>query len=303
MRQVNDFLRVIVCFLCCVAICNAATAQTRTDSKLEKKITELVKGFHGDVGVYVKNLRTGKTAIFQADTIFPTASMVKIPIMVGMMDKIEKGELGYHQELIYKDSLLYAGSDMLGSYKSGEKIEVGKAMLLMLSTSDNTASLWLQSLAGGGARINELLDSAGLKDTRVNSRTAGREENRKTYGWGQTTPREMATLVEKIYKGDIINPKASEKMLRLLSRNYADENAISQIPPYVFIACKHGCVNQSRSETLLVMAPHGAYVFSIITKNQQDQSWEPSNEGWVLARNLSSLLWHYFEPKSKWIAK
>lgn len=303
MRQVNDFLRVIVCFLCYAAITHAAAAQTRTDSKLEKKIAELVKGFHGDVGVYVKNLHSGKVSTFQADTIFPTASMVKIPIMVGMMDKIEKGELSYHQEIIYKDSLLYAGSDILGSYKTDEKIEIGKTMLLMLSTSDNTASLWLQSLAGGGTRINELLDSAGLKDTRVNSRTPGREENRKMYGWGQTTPREMATLVEKISKGEIISPKASEKMLRLLSRNYDDENAISQIPPYVFIACKHGCVNQSRSETLFVMAPHGAYVFSIITKNQQDQSWQPSNEGWALARNLSSLLWHYFEPKSKWIPK
>ena len=158
MRQVNDFLRVIVCFLFSATLYKDAAAQTRTDSKLEKKITDLVKGFHGDVGVYVKNLRTGKVSIFQADTIFPTASMVKIPIMVGMMDKIEKGELGYHQELIYKDSLLYAGSDMLGSYKSGEKIEVGKAMLLMLSTSDNTASLWLQSLAGGGARIGGGVD-------------------------------------------------------------------------------------------------------------------------------------------------
>lgn len=303
MRQVNDFLRVIVCLFFCVAISRTTSAQTRTDSKLEKKIIELVKGFKGDVGIYVKNLRTGKTATFQADTIFPTASMVKVPLMIGMMDKIEKGEYQYHQEIVYKDSLLYAGSDILGSYKSGEKIEIGKVMLLMLATSDNTASLWLQSLAGGGIRVNEILDSLGLKDTRVNSRTPGREENRKMYGWGQTTPREMATLIEKIYKGEVISPKASEKMLRLLSRNYDDENAISQIPPYVFIACKHGCVNQSRSETLFVMAPHGPYVFSIITKNQEDQSWVSSNEGWVLARNLSALLWHHFEPKSKWVAR
>jgi beta-lactamase class A len=35
--------------------------------------------------------------------------------------------------------------------------------MLMLTMSDNTASLWLQTLAGTGTRINELMDSLGLQ--------------------------------------------------------------------------------------------------------------------------------------------
>jgi beta-lactamase class A len=42
------------------------------------------------------------------------------------------------------------------------------------------------------------------------------------------------------------------------------------------------------------MAPKGPYIFSIITKNQQDQSWEPENEGWVLARKVAALLWESY---------
>lgn len=269
----------------------------RTDRKLEKEINRIVKGFHGEVGIYVKNLQTGKVAAYQSDSLFPTASMVKIPILVGIMDKIARGELQYHQELIYNDSLLYPGSDILGSFKSGEKIELSKVMMLSLSTSDNTASLWLQSLAGGGARINELLDSLGLQYTRVNSRTPGRRDNWEMYGWGQSTPHEMAGLMEKIYHGQVINREVSNRMLRVLGRNYWDEEAISQIPPTVFVASKNGAVNESRSETLLVMAPHGPYIFSIMTKNQADQSWNEDNEGWELARKLSALLWSHFEPR------
>lgn len=292
-----------VCLLL-VMMYSSVAAQSRTDHKLEKKILALIQEQHlrGVAGVYVKNLRTGKVAMYQADTLFPTASMVKVPILVGVMDKVEKGELQYHQQLEYKDSLLYAGEDILGSFKSGEKIELSKAVMLMLTMSDNTASLWLQSLAGTGTRINELLDSLGLQYLRVNSRTPGREENRKQFGWGQTTPREMSTLMEKIYRGEVINPKASEHMLRVLGRNYHDVNGISQIPPYIFVASKTGEVNQSRNETLLVMAPHGPYVYTISTKKLEDQSWTPSNEGWVLCRKLSALLWHYFEPRSKWKA-
>jgi beta-lactamase class A len=270
------------------------------DKRLQQKIGELVKDLHGDIGVYVKNLRTGKVAMINADTIFPTASMVKVTILIGIQDKIEKGQLEYHQPLEYKDSLLYAGEDILGSFKSGEKIGLNKVMMLMLTTSDNTASLWLQSLAGTGTRINEILDSLGMVNTRVNSRTPGREANRQQYGWAQTTPREMGTLMEKIYRGEVISKRSSEKMLRLLGRNYNDEQAIAEIPPYIFVASKNGCVNASRSEILLVMAPHGPYVFSVQTKNLQDQSWDNSNEAWVLTRRLSALCWNYFEPRLRW---
>jgi beta-lactamase class A len=270
------------------------------DKRLEMEIRQLLTGFEGQVGVYVKNLKTGKVAAVNADTIFPTASMIKVPILVGIMDKIDKGQLHYHDELLYRDSLLYAGPDVLGSFKQDEKIELGRLIMLMLTLSDNTASLWLQTLAGTGERINELLDGLSLKSTRVNSRTPGREEYRTTYGWGQTTPAEMATLIEKIYLGQVINKQSSETMLRLLGRNYYDDHAIAAIPPYIFVASKNGAVDQSRSETLLVMAPHGPYVFSIITKNQKDQSWEPTNAGWLLAKNVSALLWKHFEPNSNW---
>ena len=275
-------------------------AQSRTDKKLEKSIESLVKGFNGEVGIYIKNLRTNKTASYHADTIFPTASMIKIPILIGVMDKIQKGELGLLQELVYTDSLLYAGVDILGSYKNGEKTTISRVLMLMLTMSDNTASLWLQSLAGTGTRINAILDSLGFQNTRVNSRTPGRESNRSEFGWGQTTPREMAGLMELVYKRSLFADTLSEKMLRLLGRNYWDEVAISQIPPYVFVASKNGAVNQSRSETLLVIAPHGPYIFSIITKNLKDQRWNSDNEAWVLIRKLSRLLWNHYEPKSDW---
>ncbi|HEY0677129.1 MAG TPA: serine hydrolase [Chitinophagaceae bacterium] len=296
----TSFRKIFYLFIiCCPCI---SFSQEKIDKKLERSIYDLVKNFHGVAGVYVKNLRTNKVARFQPDSIFPTASMIKIPILIGVMNKIEKGELNYHQELIYTDSLLYAGADILGSYKNGEKTTISRIMMLMLTMSDNTASLWLQSLAGTGTRINEFLDSMGFKNTRVNSRTPGRELNRTQYGWGQTTPREMAGLMEKIYRKSLISPKADEQMLRLLGRNFWDEVAISQIPSHVFVASKNGAVNQSRSETLLVMAPHGPYVFSVITKNLQDQSWSPNNEAWVLIRSLSKLLWNYYEPSSGWVS-
>jgi beta-lactamase class A len=291
--------KLFLLFLCLHGI--AFLFGQKIDSKLQNKLEETIQGFNGDIGIYVKNLRTGKTVSINSDTVFPTASIVKVPILLGIMEKMQKGELAYDSTLVYKDSLLYEGEDILGSFKNDEKILLKKVMMLMLTTSDNTASLWLQSLAGKGTRINEILDSLGLVYTRVNSRTPGRENNRTEYGWGQTTPKEMGIIFEKIYRNEIFSAAACDRMMRSLGRNYWDLNeAISQIPPYIEVFSKNGCVNAVRSEVLLVNAPHNPYIFCIFTKNNKDIQWTHNNEAWTMARKISLMLWRYFEPKDKW---
>jgi beta-lactamase class A len=262
------------------------------DKKLQAKLQLLLKDFNGDIGIYVKSLQSKKTVQINADSIFPTASMVKVPILLGIMSKINNKELSYHQTLTYHDSLLYAGEDILGSFKSGEKIELSKVIMLMLTTSDNTASLWLQKYATGNF-INDLLAQNNFANTRVNSRTVGREANRNIFGWGQTTPKEMSSILEQLYLGNLISDSASKKMIRLLGRNYWDEEAISEIPSTIFVASKSGAVDASRSETLLVMAKQ-PYVFTICTKNNKDTSWNYNNEAWVLTRKISKLLYEYY---------
>ena len=270
------------------------------DHALQRQLDSLVQGFHGDVGIYVRHLSSGRTAGINADSLYPTASMVKVPIMIGVFDALERGDLEFHQELIYTDSLLYEGDDILGLFQDSSTVALSKLLLLMITTSDNTASLWLQSLAGTGSRINQWLAGHGFSATRVNSRTPGREADRTAFGWGQTTPREMAALLALIGEGKAVSPAASEEMYRHLTRSYWSGEALSALPPWVQAASKVGAVDQSRSEVVLVNAPSGDYLFCVITKNQQDTSWEAPNEGWLLIRRLSALLWRHFEPKHPW---
>lgn len=263
----------------------------KVNHRLQKKLEPLIQSHKGVAGVFVFDIKHKKIISINADSLFPTASMVKVPILIGIMQKIVSEELQYHQTLTYKDSLLYAGSDILGSFKTDEKIELAKVIMLMLTTSDNTASLWLQSLAGGGTRINEIIDSLGLKNTRVNSRTVGRENNRTEMGWGQTTPKEMASIFKMIVDENIFSTTASQQMLKLLSRNYWDEQAVSEIPAGVFVASKNGAVNASRSEVVYVNGNKRRYIFCVCTKNNTDTSWGNNNEAWLLVKKISALLW------------
>jgi beta-lactamase class A len=282
-----------------VLLSTACNAFAQTDAKLTSQLQDAIKGFNGQVGIYVQNLKTGKTAAINADTLFPTASMVKVSILCGLMDKIDKGEIQYNQKLAYRDSLLYKGEDILGSFKDGDTIEVSKVALLMITMSDNTASLWLQKLVGTDY-INNWLANNGFKVYRDNSHGTGRDEMHKKYGWGVSTPYEMCRMFTMIRNGQAVSPAASERMYRTLIRIFWDDKALSEIPPYVQAASKQGALDEAKSETVLVNAPHGDYVFSIMTNNIKDQRWTEDNETYVLIRKISALLWHYYEPKSDW---
>ncbi len=280
----------------------APPAPPQPDATLQAQLQEAVQGFHGDVGVYVRNLRTGQTAAIRADELFPTASMIKVPILLTTFQALEDGNLEFLQKLTYTDSLAYSDEDdLLALVQDSSTIELAKVAMLMITMSDNTASLWLQSLAGTGVQINEWLTQHGFDSTRMNSRTPGRRPNWEAYGWGQTTPKEMAELLVLIREQNAVSPAADQQMYRMLTRIYWNGEALSQIPPWVQAASKQGAVNRSRSEVVLVNAPAGDYVFCVITKNQEDESWEASNEGYVLLRKVSALLWKYFEPDTPWV--
>jgi beta-lactamase class A len=302
----------------------AAQAQQITspqrDERLQAQLERLIEnarseGFRGDVGIYVRHLPSGRTAALQADSLFPTASLIKVPILLTTFAQIEEGTLAYDQPLTFRDSLRYdAPEDLLKWYRDGAEITLSEVVLLMLTVSDNTAALWLQQLLGeegakdrypfrwgrGAVAVNDWLSAHGFEHTRSNSGVPGREAAYERYGWGQTTPREMAEMLVRIRRGEAVSPAASAEMYRALSRSYWDGNALSQLPPTVQAASKQGWVSRSRSEVVLVNAPHGDYVFCVITKDQEDERPYPESAGDRLIRDVSRLLWRHFEPNADW---
>ncbi len=290
------------------------------DAALQEKLEELTEGFRGRVGVYARHLPSGRTAALHADSLFPTASLVKVPILLATFAQIENGTLALDQALTFRDSLRYdAPEDLLVRFEDGAQITLGEAVMLMLTVSDNTAALWLKQLVGtaagvtaeadslftrrwgrGSLAVNAWLTAHGFEKTRVNSGLLSRAEAFERYGWGQTTPREMAEMLVAIRQGEAVSPEASQEMYRALARSYWDDEALSQIPPTVQAASKQGWVERSRSEVVLVNAPHGDYVFTVITDALEDTRSTSDNEGLALIRAVSRTLWNHFEPASDW---
>jgi beta-lactamase class A len=274
-----------------------------TDSALSARLEGVTRGFRGEVGIYVRHLPTGAMVAVNADSVFPTASLVKIPILLALYDQVERGRLDLDARVPFPDTLTYRyveSTDVVGYMVPGDTLPLRELAFLMLSVSDNLASLWIQALVGGGAAVNEWLAANGFAETRVNSRTPGREAARSVHGWGQTTPREIASALVMIREMRAVSPRASAEMYRMLTRSYWDGFALSQIPPTVQAASKQGFVDRARSEVLLVNSAGGDYVLAVMTNDQFDTSYAAENEGHRLIRAISRAVYEHFNPDDPW---
>lgn len=291
-------MRSLLLAACCATAPLSAQWPTVTrDTVLERQLDLLTRNVEGGAGVYVRHLGTGRGALVRADELYPTASIIKVPILAAIFARMDRGELRPDTVLTWTDSLRYGDDEgLVNQLRDSASLPLLQATLMMITTSDNAASLLLQALAGGGAAINDFLAEQGFDSTRVNSRTPGRREIWQRYGWGQTTPREIAELVARIRVGTLVSPAASEQMYRHLTRIYWNGEALSELPPWVQAASKQGMVSRSRAEVVLVNAPTGDYVFAVMTRDQADTREGRDNQGYVLIRAVSKLLWDTFVP-------
>ncbi|MEE9166033.1 MAG: serine hydrolase [Candidatus Neomarinimicrobiota bacterium] len=267
------------------------------DSALKERLVERITGFHGDAGLYFKNLKTGETISIGAQDTFPTASLIKIPIAVHVFDLLEKRNIAYTDTWIYRDSLVYGGSGYLQFFKDSTSITVKDLVHLMLTVSDNVAAIWLTKTLGGGDAVNESMDSLGLSVTRMNSFSTGREVQKEKYGWGMTTAEEMGLLMENIFLKRMLTRESCEEIYRILSHPFWDSYAPTQVPSNLNVASKTGALNDYRSEVACVNTPEIDYVICIITDNNQDQRWVKINEADQFIIDLNRVIFDHFHPE------
>src|SRR6185503_9044267 len=105
-----------------------------------------------------------------------------------------------------------------------------------IAYSDNSATnLLIQRV--GTTNVNALLDSLALPRTRLYRPTfrGGHPdvlpEEEKEFGLGSTTPREAATLVERIVRGEVASRSAGEAMIALLAEQQ-DRRMIPRSLPF-----------------------------------------------------------------------
>src|SRR4051794_11647287 len=162
----------VVGFVLIAGLGAAAIAAESSDAKksLEETLQPLIKAHEGEVSLAVKNLKTGESYEYKADRPMPTASLIKLAVMITTYDEIEKGKLSPDDMIELRKEDQVPGSGVLTAHFSpGTKISLRDAIHLMIVYSDNTATnLVLDKL--GIATTNEYMKELGCPETRINSK-------------------------------------------------------------------------------------------------------------------------------------
>jgi beta-lactamase class A len=266
----------------------------------DQRIQTAIHNFPGSVSLYAKNLDTGAAYELRADDPVPTASTIKLPIMIELFAQAEEGKLDWNQKLVLTDQDKVSGSGVLTELSAGDALPIRDLMHLMIVVSDNTATNLILDRIGGNA-VNSRMAKLGLKQTAVMRKIMqgksqpegvtdeGKKPGNERWGTGRSCPRDMVLLLEKLYRGDLVSKAASEEMISVLKRQQ-DHNGVGRDMKNPNIASKAGALDHLRSDVAIVYTQHGAVAMAITVNNIPEVNYGPDNPGNLLLSTLSEIL-------------
>ncbi len=262
---------------------------------LDRRVRAEVGGFNGTVSLYAKNLDTGAEYSLNADEPVRTASTIKVAVMVEAFARVSEGRAKWTDELVLDKSVRYAGSGVLQDLTDGLRLSLRDAVTLMMTASDNTATNMVLGYLTADA-VNERMDSLGFKQTRIMRRVGGGGESRegkieanKRFGLGRTTPRELATLLEKMERGELVSQSASKEMIELLKREQTKEGIFRKLWKFPS-ATKSGALDALRSNVGIIYHARGRIALAITCDDMPEPDWTPDNPALLLMSRLSEII-------------
>lgn len=205
----------------------------------------------------------------RADERIPSASIIKLPIMVAAMAAAHEGRLDPDEIHILTDSEKVGGDGILKTYPNRSRISYTDIIRLMISISDNTATNILITDLGQEA-INTRMQTIGLSKSQLNRvmmDTVAAKQGRENL----VTAREMNQLLTKIYRHQLLTPPLCEQMLTILKQN-EDSLTIPKLLPRLLtgkpitIAHKTGTLTYIRGDVGIVYADR-PFVLSVLVEN------------------------------------
>ncbi len=235
-----------------------------TDASLAAVIDKSISPSVGTAGVYVKSLNTGATATNAEDTVFPMASLFKVPILIELLRQQSLGMSDMNTTIRLQQKHWSDGAGVLQA-QIGKQYQVHELVDYMIGISDNVAALALLDLVGTD-NVNLTLQANGLEKTRLRIGQTSRD-------WGgppqenTTTAREMGLLLEKLATGKILNDRYTKEAIRLLSMPQQVAWLPALLPPGVKVAHKSGELPGVRHDAGIVYGSHSQFVAVVLTTN------------------------------------
>jgi beta-lactamase class A len=259
------------------AVTLGAVPRLARASSVDDAIASAASASSGTVGVYARRMGHPVEITYNANDVFPTASIIKVVILVSLFQLAEKrpGVMGEIVTLKLGDFV--GGSEILDGYNPGNTISIDRLARAMIEQSDNTASNVLISYLGLD-RIAETIRAAGLAKTQLHRHfmdvTAIMHHSENL-----STAHDMGSLLYQIERGaheavyTVASPASCRAMIRIMLRQEDRDKIARGLPPGTPLANKTGEIDGVRND-IGIVDPFGEapYVIAVLTKDLNDFS-------------------------------
>ena len=256
--------------------------------KLQEQIRAADQQLDGVLAVAVKDLTSQEEFFLNPDEVMPQASSIKIAVLAELYLQAQQDKLKLTDEYVVRKEDLVPGSDiMLGLTAGVTRLTLRDLATMMVAVSDNSATNVLIDRLGL-ENVNSMLESQGLHVTRLRRKMMdlkAASEGRENV----STPREMMTLLEKIYRAQLLNKEMTDDLLKVLSTH--KESALLQgLPDEAVAASKPGELEAVRNDSGIVFVKNRPYILCVMTAYLKDEK-----EGSATIRKISALAYTYFD--------
>ncbi|MEO1523793.1 MAG: serine hydrolase [Planctomycetota bacterium] len=268
---------------------------TRIDVELQRTIGPLVKQHRGDVAVAIRNLETGEQYQFNATTPMPTASLIKLPILVTAYQLSDRGALNLREQVQLKEEDKVPGSGILTDhFSTGASLPVEDYLRLMVRYSDNTATNVVIDQIGI-ASTTKAMEALRLNQTKLHSKVYRRDttispERSRLFGIGSTTAKEMVDLLSSFHSGELLTKASTSAVIEHLLSCDDGSKLAAELPPGTWFAHKTGAISNCRTDAGIIRTPRGAVAVCFLTNRNEDQRWADNNEANRLAAKIGAAI-------------
>jgi len=243
----------------------ASAVQINPDhwQSLASAVRRQARRFPGDAAYIIKDFRTGQVVTSNADHIFPSASLIKLPILCAAFEAVQEGRISLNTPIILQRADLRGGSGVLKRTPVGSVLTNRELLEDMIIYSDNTAAeLIIRQL--GYEYLQATFTQLGLRDTEIHP-DGFRLKPRSVPDDNITSPRDMAFLLEKIYDRRLVSAEASDQMLDILKHQHLRDRLPRFLPTGWEIAHKTGLLRKACHDVGIVFSPDGDYMICVLT--------------------------------------
>jgi beta-lactamase class A len=273
-----------------------------------KEIHRLEEEFGGHLGFMARNLATGDSLAYNAHERFPTASVIKLPIMAAFFHEVEEGRVDPAMPVVLAAADKKPGSGLLQMFDDGAQITLLDAVKLMIVVSDNTATNLVLDRLGEThdermAAVNDYLQAEGLSDTRLLNRLYTWETKKSTpesfrYGIGVSTPADMVALLEGLHRRTICDSSSAEAMMRILEGQFYNDMIPRFLPAETCarfsVAHKTGGIQETKVDVGLVLSDRLSLAMAIFVDKHADHADAVDNRALLLGAHVARAIWNYF---------